>query len=79
MHVNPSPNGPHAKKAFSKNGYKRTIDMSLPGGEQHINPAHAHILATKWLNASKLAELVREEGIISINYLCLTDPDSIRS
>jgi len=67
------PNGPHAKKAFSKNGYKRTIDMSLPGGEQHINPNHAQILATKWLNASKLTELVREEGRISIDYQAVFD------
>ena len=67
IHVNSSPNGP-AKKAVSKNGHKRTIDMSLPGGEQHIDPVHAHMLATKWLNASKLAELVREEGTTSINH-----------
>lgn len=61
-------NRPPSKKAFSKNGHKRTIDMSLPGGEQHINPTHASMLSTKWLNASKLAELVREEGMISIVY-----------
>ena len=58
------PDAPIAKKSVSKNGHKRTIDMSLPSGEELINPAHAHVLATKWLNASKLAELVREEGII---------------
>lgn len=68
MNIDHSENGPNAKKAFSKNGHKRTIDMSLPGGEQHINPNHAQILATKWLNASKLTELVREEGRIPINY-----------
>ncbi|PPQ65964.1 hypothetical protein CVT26_010726 [Gymnopilus dilepis] len=45
-------------------GHKRTIDMSLPGNEQHTNPDHAHLLATKWLNASKLAELVRDEGLV---------------
>jgi hypothetical protein len=57
------PIAPPSKKAVSRNGRKRTIDMSLPGGEEHVNPSHAHMLATKWLNASKLAELVRDEGI----------------
>ncbi|KAG6911243.1 hypothetical protein DXG01_003110 [Tephrocybe rancida] len=28
------------------------------------NPDHAHLLATKWLNAAKLAELVKTEGLI---------------
>ena len=35
--------------------------MSLPGPEQ-INPEHAHMLANKWMNASKLAELVKTQG-----------------
>lgn len=51
------------KQAVATGGHKRTIDMSLPGNEQHTNPDHAHLLATKWLNASKLAELVRDEGM----------------
>lgn len=44
-------------------GHRRTINMNLSGNEQHSNPDHAHLLANKWLNASKLAELVRDEGI----------------
>ncbi|KAF8165542.1 hypothetical protein B0H34DRAFT_647541 [Crassisporium funariophilum] len=44
--------------------HTRTINMDLPGNEQHTNPDHAHILANKWLNASKLAELVRDEGLV---------------
>ncbi|KII94886.1 hypothetical protein PLICRDRAFT_98811 [Plicaturopsis crispa FD-325 SS-3] len=44
--------------------HKRTLDMSLPGPEIYGNPEHAHILATKWMNASKLSELVRTEGLV---------------
>ncbi|EIW82339.1 hypothetical protein CONPUDRAFT_55123 [Coniophora puteana RWD-64-598 SS2] len=36
--------------------------MSLPGPEHAANPDHAHMLANKWMNASKLAELVKTEG-----------------
>lgn len=32
--------------------------------EQHGNPDHATLLATKWLGAAKLAELVRTEGML---------------
>ncbi|KAH7914403.1 hypothetical protein BJ138DRAFT_1143950 [Hygrophoropsis aurantiaca] len=38
--------------------------MSLPGPEQHGNPDHAHMLANKWMNASKLAELVKTQGLV---------------
>jgi len=31
--------------------------------EQHGNPEHAILLATKWLGTAKLAELVRTEGV----------------
>ena len=55
-----------AKISVSSNGQKRTIDMSVPGNEQHTDPTHAHMLATKWMNASKLAEMVREQGMASI-------------
>ena len=51
-------------KAVSSTGQKRMIDMNLPGNEQHTNPTHAHMLANKWLNASKLAELVRDQGML---------------
>jgi hypothetical protein len=53
-------------KTVSSTGQKRTIDMNLPGNEQHTNPTHAHLLANKWLNASKLAELVRDQGMLSL-------------
>ncbi|CAE6425596.1 unnamed protein product [Rhizoctonia solani] len=33
-------------------------------GSQIINPEHADILATHWLNPAKLAELVKEQGLI---------------
>ncbi|PPQ77681.1 hypothetical protein CVT25_011116 [Psilocybe cyanescens] len=52
------------KQIIPHPSHKRTINMSLPGNEQHTDPDHAHILANKWLNPSKLAELVRDEGLI---------------
>ena len=42
--------------------HRGTIDMNLPSPEHHTSPDHAHLLANKWLNANKLAELVRTEG-----------------
>jgi hypothetical protein len=47
----------------STSGSKKILNMSLPGNEQHTNPDHAYLLANKWLNATKLAELVRDEGL----------------
>ncbi|KIL00044.1 hypothetical protein PAXRUDRAFT_822063 [Paxillus rubicundulus Ve08.2h10] len=47
----------------TKSSHKRVLDMSLPGPDQ-INPVHAHILANKWMNASKLAELVKTQGLV---------------
>ncbi|KAG9317467.1 hypothetical protein JVU11DRAFT_1669 [Chiua virens] len=47
----------------TKSSHKRVLDMSLPGPEQP-NPEHAHILANKWMNASKLAELVKTQGLV---------------
>ena len=41
----------------------KNLNMNLPGNEQHANPDHAYLLANKWLNATKLAELVRDEGL----------------
>ncbi|KAF9569102.1 hypothetical protein CPC08DRAFT_624330 [Agrocybe pediades] len=52
------------KQTMINGSHKRTINMSLPGNEQLMNPDHAYILANKWLNASKLAELVRDEGLV---------------
>ncbi|KAI9574671.1 hypothetical protein HD554DRAFT_2010136 [Boletus coccyginus] len=47
----------------TKSSHKRVLDMSLPGPEQ-INPDHAHMLANKWMNASKLGELVKTQGLV---------------
>jgi len=38
--------------------------MSLPGPEQHMNVDHAYLLANKWMNAGKLADMVREQGLV---------------
>lgn len=45
----------------TKSSHKRVLNMSLPGPEQ-AKPEHAHMLANKWMNASKLAELVKTQG-----------------
>ena len=63
------PVGSHAilgippKQTVAFPSHKRTIDMSLPGNELHTNSDHAYLLANKWLTASKLADLVRAEGL----------------
>ena len=62
----------------STTGNKNLLNMSLPGNE-HTNPDHAYLLANKWLNATKLAELVRDEGVCmffgpDINYLITYRP-----
>jgi hypothetical protein len=37
--------------------------MSLPGPEQHGTAVdHAYLLANKWMNAGKLAEMVKTQG-----------------
>ena len=43
-------------------GHNRVLDMSLPGPELHMNTDHAYMLAHKWMNPSKLTELVKTEG-----------------
>ena len=55
----------------TKSSHKRVLDMSLPGPEQ-ANTEHAHILANKWMNASKLAELVKTQGkrVVTNEGLC---------
>lgn len=43
--------------------HRRTLDLSLPHPEHSISAEHAHLLANKWLNANKLSELVKTEGM----------------
>lgn len=59
----------------TKSSHKRVLDMSLPGPEQ-INPDHAHMLANKWMNASKLGELVKTQGkrFVPDDGLCFSIP-----
>ena len=56
-------------KQPSTSGSKNLPTTSLPGIEQHANPDHAYLLANKWLNATKLADLVRDEGLTCISDL----------
>ncbi|KAG6869327.1 hypothetical protein C0993_000080 [Termitomyces sp. T159_Od127] len=44
--------------------HRRMLGLPTPSVEQQGSPNHAHLLANKWLSASKLAELVRTEGLI---------------
>lgn len=46
----------------ARQAHNRVLDMSLPGPEQQISADHAWILANKWLNAAKLAEMVKTQG-----------------
>ncbi|RDB22752.1 DNA-binding protein REB1 [Hypsizygus marmoreus] len=48
----------------TSSGHGRTLNMNLPGTGHHTSPDHAYILANKWLNAAKLAELVKTEGLV---------------
>jgi hypothetical protein len=57
-------------KQSSTSAGKNLLDMNSPGKEQHTNPDHAYLLANKWLNATKLAELVRDEGLMT---MCISE------
>ena len=41
-----------------------------PDWQQFANPAHAELLATKWMNTSKLKEMVQTEGPSCIHFVC---------
>lgn len=60
--TSPKPNLSTAPKS-TKSSHKRVLDMNLPGPAPS-NLEHAHMLANKWMNASKLAELVKSEGLV---------------
>ncbi|KAG6854876.1 hypothetical protein C0991_012066 [Blastosporella zonata] len=40
------------------------IDVTLPVPQQATRSDHAHLLSSKWMNATKLGELARTEGLI---------------
>ena len=46
--------------------HRRMLDLSSPQSEHSISAEHAHLLANKWLNANKLAELVKTEGMKAV-------------
>lgn len=52
---------------------RNRVDMSLPApAEQNVNSAdHTYLLANKWMNAGKLAEMVKSQG----EYLLLLESD----
>ncbi|KAI0751112.1 hypothetical protein C8Q80DRAFT_1099926 [Daedaleopsis nitida] len=51
-------------KAKKARGAVGAQDAAEPAPLQHDNPDHAHMLANVWMNPSKLAELVRTEGLV---------------
>lgn len=56
--------GHPSNEASPTSRHRRTLDMSLAGSEHQDNPDHAYLLANKWLNAGKLSELARTEGLV---------------
>lgn len=52
---------PNSRESNTR-GHRRTLDMSARPPDQNTNPDHAYLLANKWLNANKLAELVKAQG-----------------
>ncbi|ETW83814.1 hypothetical protein HETIRDRAFT_46989 [Heterobasidion irregulare TC 32-1] len=42
----------------------RITNINLPPVDATDNPEHAHMLATKWLSANRLAEMVKTEGLV---------------
>lgn len=65
--VDPKPSQQDRPQSSSQSrpGHNRVLDMNLPGPEQHMDANHAYILANKWMNANKLAEMVKNQGTIS--------------
>lgn len=57
----PFPNPPHPIHSRRQSGINYNNAAPL-APEQHINPEHAELLCTRWLNAAKLAELAQNEG-----------------
>ncbi|KAH9899527.1 hypothetical protein C8Q73DRAFT_637876 [Cubamyces lactineus] len=52
------------QKQKKSRGVGPSLEDAPPAPLQHDNPEHAHMLANVWMNASKLAELVRTEGLV---------------
>ncbi|KAI0774595.1 hypothetical protein C8Q74DRAFT_1199696 [Fomes fomentarius] len=47
-----------------KKGKNAAGAQGAPAPLQHDNPEHAHMLANVWMNAAKLAHLVKTEGLV---------------
>jgi hypothetical protein len=58
----PGPSAPSTSQSSRPRGKK--VVAPQPTG-QVVNPEHADILATHWLNPAKLADLVKSQGMIS--------------
>ncbi|KAG6821569.1 hypothetical protein H0H93_000078 [Arthromyces matolae] len=57
-------NAPPAPRVPTRGRLPVNINPAVANPNNMINPDHAWLLATKWLSATKLAELVRTEGLI---------------
>lgn len=54
-----------ANKPESKQPQRSTaVTMPVPFHPADVNLSHAHILATRWMSAGKLAQMVRDEGLV---------------
>ncbi|KAG5653024.1 hypothetical protein H0H81_002646 [Sphagnurus paluster] len=56
--------GQAAEAAEAAMHHRRVLQLHLPPTEQHTTPDHAYILANRWMNAQKLAEMVKTEGLV---------------
>lgn len=71
LHPPPIKQNPVPSYAILGQPPKNIEPPKTPLWEQHGNPAHAEMLATKWMNAGKLAEMVKSEGILTRIRCCL--------
>ncbi|KAI0940048.1 hypothetical protein AcV5_001259 [Taiwanofungus camphoratus] len=55
---------PKQKRTAQSTNRTVSNDPSSPVPLEHDNPEHAHILANVWMNAAKLAEMVKKEGLV---------------
>lgn len=65
---NPAPSNAILGIPPKKSTTARPAEMTPAVPEQPGNPEHAELLATRWLGASKLAELVQTEGLSACVY-----------
>ncbi|KAF7355475.1 Carbohydrate esterase family 9 protein [Mycena sanguinolenta] len=65
QHVPPVASGSGSASKNPRKKHRRTLEVLPPSGSSSsANPDHAHLLANKWMSATKLGELVASEGLV---------------